>query len=642
MAKKYNSTVISLEELVLDSNNPRFSYETNEKNNMDESEIIMNLVNNHNVKGLANRICNAKDLHAGTRIICVKINDEYVVKEGNRRITACKLLCDRSKIPSNVIDFPIADEETIANISQINVDVYFDFDALNLALYDIHINGVKNWSTLEKYNYINAQFEVHNKSLNENIKELSVFFGESESKIAQYLREFRLFTYTVDVVKDAHEELDLGTAPLRPLVERGIKYIYKLLGISLRGKTIDYIPKVGAENIYKQIILLVGEAFLINKGEHKLDSRKILKFADLEKIVNDDIVIPGLNILIEEYKNFTEKKEENENQNNTQEKNEPSSDNSANDEKKDSSENKNKENEESDNQQSKKGNNNQERKLPNPGIFLTKYVDFAYTNEHPIDLANYIVDSYDFNHNLIDKDNIIITATDTINSSRYLDSISSVKIVTVTYSFGTIKSDLRINFRNRPSSPITGEQKEYIIATFNSDLFALNNLHIISNLVNAMNIMYSNKELYQEFRSIWCTALRLLFEVPTQRIENITTLNKEVSLKFKNKIVLDNTKDSIKMIFTYFKSIVGKFRNKPFRLTENEKGFCDKVLKQFDIKASTFDNFFNINELENCYNLTNVSSHNTGDKLTDDQIKLICKYISFYILLVENILSDEL
>lgn len=87
---------VGLDKLFLDTRNPRFaSYFNRNGSQTTEDSAISHLIDNASVIDLAESIMNFGGLYYGESIHCIKKEgsaDEFIVLEGNRRISACKLL----------------------------------------------------------------------------------------------------------------------------------------------------------------------------------------------------------------------------------------------------------------------------------------------------------------------------------------------------------------------------------------------------------------------------------------------------------------------------------------------------------------------------------------------------------------------
>jgi len=154
MIKKFKEVEISVEDLLLDPNNPRFSKNvvdiTDEEHLEDEDnqkKAFDNMIaGNFEIKELADSI-KEKGFLSVDKIFIRKINKKYLVIEGNRRITALKFLLEKHK--SGMKNYQLS-ENVIASFKKINcVDLTGeDENMINLILGLRHHGSIKEWGLL--------------------------------------------------------------------------------------------------------------------------------------------------------------------------------------------------------------------------------------------------------------------------------------------------------------------------------------------------------------------------------------------------------------------------------------------------------------------------------------------------------------
>ncbi len=96
---EWSQRLLSIEHLKLDIDNPRFSYFSKKK--MNQTEIVKFLIERFDVYDLAKDIASDGYLLNEEPIVC-KEGDSYVVLEGNRRVSACKILLNPHRYLSNL------------------------------------------------------------------------------------------------------------------------------------------------------------------------------------------------------------------------------------------------------------------------------------------------------------------------------------------------------------------------------------------------------------------------------------------------------------------------------------------------------------------------------------------------------------
>lgn len=313
MGLKYKYDRAKMTDLLLDCENPRFASSGLFKNSESVSQetIIEHLMKFANIGNLAKRINEVEELHGSELITCYIKNGQYVVIEGNRRVCACKLLLNRDLIPEKYKDeFPVISEKTRENIEEITINIYPDRESVQAYLSDRHIKGVKKWSSLEKNNFYMNLFKHHN-----SIENVMKFTSDSEASIKNCIRKYQFFMDVFDTLRTKYPDKPIDDMDYLPLVN---KFMDLLLGddsevglnIKLDENDLKYYSTYEKEGVYKEILLLVGEAFLIREDRIKDDSTKLKKvvsteltdFKNQKDLIKNDIRIPGLYKLIKKYK----------------------------------------------------------------------------------------------------------------------------------------------------------------------------------------------------------------------------------------------------------------------------------------------------------------------------------------------------
>ncbi len=353
MSVQYEYLTIKMSDLLLDDENPRFASSQLVKSKtakISQESIITHLITYADIIRLAHRINEVKALHGSELITCYKRNDSYVVLEGNRRTCACKLLLDRELIPEKFRrNFPFISEETKSNIEEIMVIVYPDRESVQAYLSDRHINGIKKWSALEKNNFYMNLFDEY-----KNIKTITAYTSDSESVIKNCIRKYQFFMQVYNILKIELPNLEIEKINYLPMVDRFLDTLVgkdQEVGLNLKFNSdlLTYEFNNSKIDIYKKILKLIGEAFLIRKEKKyctngeipKIISSEISNANDQKQLILNDERIRGLIKLIKEYKN-----ESSEIINNTNSGENTSKTQNSNNKPKDYSDNKDKENKE--------------------------------------------------------------------------------------------------------------------------------------------------------------------------------------------------------------------------------------------------------------------------------------------------------
>lgn len=316
MERNYNYMEIDMRELLLDDENPRFASSILVKKNNNEisqETIIKHLLTYADVWDIAKRINNTGELHGADMVTCYKRGDgKYIVIEGNRRVCACKLLLDRALIPEGYKkQFPFITDRTKQNISRITIAVYPDRKSVQAYLSDRHITGVKKWSALEKNNYYMNLFNTYG-----NVNKVKEHTSDTLGVVKKSIKKYQFFMNVFNVLKTKHDTIEIEKLNYLPMVDRFMETLAgndEEVGLNLEfdEKTLTYSCIEDKVGIYKDILMLVGEAFLIRKEKRfcaenemcRIISNEISGFPNQKKLITDNIRIPGLIDLINQYKN---------------------------------------------------------------------------------------------------------------------------------------------------------------------------------------------------------------------------------------------------------------------------------------------------------------------------------------------------
>ena len=309
----YTYQDIAITDLYLDEKNPRFaSSSLSSGTQVTQERIFKHLIKYANIDELAKRIRQVGHLHPAENIVCCVENNKYVVLEGNRRICACKLLLDSRLVPQgeainfSPLDIAKADEQSlISKLSTVKVVLYDSRSEVQDYLSDRHITGIKMWDSLEKDRYYYNLF-MPRKSINDVLKNTS----DKKGKVEERIKKYTLFLDVFNALKVKYPNLIVEDLPsYLPLVDRFIITLFEDYsdGLAIYANAqLKYVPKVGKEIIYNEILTLVGEAFLIKttgriiSGDPRIKSKTTRISA-----INSDTLVPGLKALIQQYKATT-------------------------------------------------------------------------------------------------------------------------------------------------------------------------------------------------------------------------------------------------------------------------------------------------------------------------------------------------
>ena len=194
------SLTISPFDLTLDKQNPRFVV-LDEAN---EEAIRKYMAMYEDVCQLAEGINNNKGLLLGERIVIIQENNQNIVMEGNRRTVALQFLLDKSLIPDGFQHkIPTVTQETLSNITNIEVDIAPTRQYAIALMSKRHIEGVKEWKPLAKKQFFATMFMNGNP-----ITELSKRTGIRASDIRKDIRDYKLLLSVSKKYKQDHPDFD--------------------------------------------------------------------------------------------------------------------------------------------------------------------------------------------------------------------------------------------------------------------------------------------------------------------------------------------------------------------------------------------------------------------------------------------------
>lgn len=315
--------IIDLEDLCLDKHNPRFSSSTiiGNKREVKETDIIEYLLRFGKVAELAESINKNYGLYDEEWISCYRNEqNEMIVLEGNRRIAACKILKDESlvsqKIRDDIFIPSVNKEKTLININRIKAIIYEnEKDAQNYIAAKHTKPEVKQWETIEQCNYYYEQFSrgVQPIQMAHNV-------GEDVKKVREKIKQFGLFKKVFDVVKSKYPDVLIEDINILPLVTKFFPPLISKkskigLNLSFDEDSLTYFALPARADIFEKILLKIGEAFFVRpklrggdtkarnfSDEYRISTDEIKSKANVERLIINNIRIPGLYELIVEYR----------------------------------------------------------------------------------------------------------------------------------------------------------------------------------------------------------------------------------------------------------------------------------------------------------------------------------------------------
>ena len=183
---------LPLDELDFDPQNPRFSrYFANDP--QPEDHIVERMIKNENIQELMGSIAE-QGYFSGEPLLVAKNGKRYIVVEGNRRLTAVKLLRgDISKELPSIKQL----RETAKNIPPETIPCIVFPERKDILRYlgYRHITGAKRWDSLSKARYLEElrQTFFADKPLEAQLKSIAQEIGSKSSYVAQMLTGLTVF-----------------------------------------------------------------------------------------------------------------------------------------------------------------------------------------------------------------------------------------------------------------------------------------------------------------------------------------------------------------------------------------------------------------------------------------------------------------
>ena len=180
---------VSVDDLLLDDENPRLPENLKSKT---QNALLQWMANEYNTVEVAKSIAE-HGYFDSEPMIAIKDGRRFKVVEGNRRLTALKLLLDddlRESLDLEEVD----DWEELATNTQIEdrftIHVAKNRKAVAPIIGYRHIAGIEPWEPWAKARFIARQVERENQSF----AEVATIVGEEESEVRAHYRNYRVAT----------------------------------------------------------------------------------------------------------------------------------------------------------------------------------------------------------------------------------------------------------------------------------------------------------------------------------------------------------------------------------------------------------------------------------------------------------------
>ncbi len=184
---------ITLNKLKLDFKNPRLPIQVS-----NEEVIIEWMLEDASIIELMLAI-GQNDFFIGEALLVVKDNNNFIVIEGNRRLTSLKILNNPNLAKIHTKKVQRVLEETKYRPSEIPCII---FDSRNDILQYLgyrHITGIKSWGMLAKAKYLNSLIPLlETKGLYNQSRELAKKIGSRSDYVKRVLISYKLY----EIIKD--------------------------------------------------------------------------------------------------------------------------------------------------------------------------------------------------------------------------------------------------------------------------------------------------------------------------------------------------------------------------------------------------------------------------------------------------------
>lgn len=284
---------ISITTLRLDFENPRL---TQSGKKVSQSDIIDYLIENEKVIDLAKSIIQ-QNYFLNEQPIVTKENNRFIVLEGNRRVTACKILLNpdlikndnkRTQIKKLLKNFDIE------IIKKLEVYISPDRASADQMIVNRHTGG----SVVERWDKTKQDRFIHNRFIDgESIDELSIKFSTNRSEIKKSLKRYNVFNEIRKLkledkyLKEVLEETKFSMTNVERVYES--KYGRDFLGIDFNDNSSvkKLLPK---EEFEKRLSFLVERVIegKINSRNLNTEDEKKKYFESLSSSKDFDFTLP--------------------------------------------------------------------------------------------------------------------------------------------------------------------------------------------------------------------------------------------------------------------------------------------------------------------------------------------------------------
>jgi len=189
---------IELDQLLLDKKNPRIHQTISD--DINQVELAKFIFDNFGINDLIESIRKNGYFTVEPMVVIPASNgsDNYIVVEGNRRLTTIKILCEEkyrnAAISVGRRDDYTADKTLIEKLKSIPVVIADDRDSVTAYLGVRHLGGVIRWEPLAQSKYVYNQVLLEKTSFGSKVIEaIDKFIAETNNKKADVYNHFYKF-----------------------------------------------------------------------------------------------------------------------------------------------------------------------------------------------------------------------------------------------------------------------------------------------------------------------------------------------------------------------------------------------------------------------------------------------------------------
>lgn len=275
--KNFSSKSISVNDLILDNNNPRFSLYNFTK----ESSVIKYLFQFEQLQSLVSSILKDGFIEIGERLIVLSENGKYVVLEGNRRVAALKAILNQDEnLKQSQRNLSKKFKENVQGDFEIRCDVVESRKMANYKIAAKHISGMREWNPYSKRAFYSNMYDSlirQGDDSSQAIRSIGETTVEGAAKIRNSIVELRFLNMVYEKTKVNYSLGELPQLDTETVAGRAFSDLKKDLEIKPdRQMQLNIPPKLRRD--FDNILALVGELAWVRRRDDQrplIDTRII-------------------------------------------------------------------------------------------------------------------------------------------------------------------------------------------------------------------------------------------------------------------------------------------------------------------------------------------------------------------------------